>query len=97
MGLNDFFPVLEDDRAMLRPLQMDDLHSLLPVALQNSLWKVGIQRISGEEDLANYIRQAIRERESGQSIPFLIIDKKTIVQRALPALATSYFLTSGWK
>lgn len=76
MGLNDFFPVLEDDRAMLRPLQMDDLHSLLPVALQDSLWKVGIQCISNEEDLSDYIRQAIRERGNRQSIPFLIFDKR---------------------
>lgn len=72
----DFFPILENKRVLLRPLQEEDLLVLLPVALQPALWKVGATNISSQDDLEAYIAIAMEERISKTSVPFVIIDKQ---------------------
>lgn len=71
----NFEPVLENKRVLLRPLQASDIDALLEVALEPSLWEVTSQHIQDREALENYIRVALKEREEGTSIPFVIIDK----------------------
>lgn len=71
----NFEPVLENKRVLLRPLQASDIDVLLEVALEPSLWEVTSQHIQDREALENYIRVALKEREEGTSIPFVIIDK----------------------
>ncbi|WP_188316212.1 GNAT family N-acetyltransferase [Chitinophaga agrisoli] len=72
----DFYPVLENKRVLLRPLQPADVETLLPVAVQPPLWKWGIQTITQQSELEQYITKAVGERERQESIPFLIFDKQ---------------------
>ncbi len=72
----NFEPVLENKRVLLQPLQQEHLQALLPVALEPSLWTVGLQHVANEQDLEAYIGKALGERAAQTSIPFVIIDKK---------------------
>lgn len=72
----DFFPVLENRRALLRPLQEEDLLILLPVALQPALWEVGLTQIQQQSDLEKYIHKALEERVRQVTIPFVVLDKQ---------------------
>lgn len=72
----NFEPVLENKRVLLQPLQQEHLQALLPVALDPSLWRIGLQHVASEQDLEAYIGKALGERAAQTSIPFVIIDKK---------------------
>lgn len=72
----DFYPVLENKRALLRPLQLEDVEALLPVAAQPALWKVGTSDLTQRSELEKYVNFALKEREQQQCIPFVIIDKR---------------------
>ena len=76
-----FFPeniVLEDERVLLRPLQIEDLNFLLPYAEQEpELWKYSAVSAAGKDGMRNYIDGAIRERELKKEFPFIIFDKLT--------------------
>jgi len=68
---------LESERALLRPLTMEDEPALQQVAADDSLWIFGLQDLSQPGELNKYIRQAIADRENGTSAVWVIIDKKT--------------------
>jgi RimJ/RimL family protein N-acetyltransferase len=68
-------PTLENQRALLKPLTEDDFEALLAIGLEPSLWKVSSNKIESREDLLRYLQTAVEQRESGQSVPFTIIDK----------------------
>jgi RimJ/RimL family protein N-acetyltransferase len=72
----NFLPVLENKRVLLQPLQAGHLEALLPVALEPSLWTVGVTQILNQQDLEKYIHTALEERAAQTAIPFMIIDKK---------------------
>ena len=68
---------LENDRALLRPLEESDFDHLLPFSLQEpEIWKYGLVTAAGEENLRNYISQAVKNREEKKEYPFIIFDKK---------------------
>jgi RimJ/RimL family protein N-acetyltransferase len=68
---------LESERALLRPLTLDDEQALQQVAYDDSLWIFGLQDLSKPGELNTYIRRAIADRESGTSAVWVIIDRKT--------------------
>lgn len=69
--------VLEDERVLLRPLQLDDYQNLLPFALNEpELWKYSLITAAGEERLANYLEIALEARTAGKEYPFIVFDKK---------------------
>jgi len=68
---------LESERALLRPLTLDDEEALQQVADDDSLWIYGLQDLSKPGELNKYIRQAIADRENSTSAVWVIIDKKT--------------------
>ena len=72
----NFLPVLENKRVLLQPLQSGHLEALLSVALEPSLWTMGVTRILDQQDLEKYIHTALAERAAQTAIPFMIIDKK---------------------
>lgn len=73
----DFFPVLENKRVCLRPLQATDIDLLKPVALaQPQLFRLMSAAIHTEADLNAFIQQALTDREQFRSIPFLAWDKQ---------------------
>jgi RimJ/RimL family protein N-acetyltransferase len=70
--------VLEDERVMLRPLQKDDLSSLLAFAEQEpELWTYSAVSAAGEEGMRNYIDEAIQARDLKKEYPFIVFDKQT--------------------
>jgi RimJ/RimL family protein N-acetyltransferase len=74
----NFYPLLENRKVILRPLEEADIPLLLPVALsQPDVWKFLSTPIHTEETLTEFVRQAIEWRAEEKAIPFLIIDKHT--------------------
>ncbi|MDQ6889341.1 MAG: GNAT family N-acetyltransferase [Bacteroidota bacterium] len=70
--------VLEDDRAVLRPLQQEDFNNLLPFSLNEPyLWKYSLAGAEGEEGLQNYMNITFKAREEGKEYPFIVFDKLT--------------------
>ena len=68
--------ILEDSRALLRPLQTDDLQFLLPFALNEpEIWAFSIRSPAGKEGMLQYIRETIDQRNAGREYPFIIFDK----------------------
>lgn len=68
---------LESERALLRPLELDDEKALQEVADDDSLWIYGLQDLSKPAELNKYIKKVISDRENGTSAVWVIIDKKT--------------------
>jgi N-acetyltransferase len=68
--------VLEDDRALLRPLLESDFENLLPFSLNEpTIWQYGLVTAAGEENLKNYISCAVKNRKEGKEYPFIVYDK----------------------
>ena len=69
--------ILEDERALLRPLKQSDLRHLLPFSLNEpELWKFSLQQAGGEKNLRRYIDGALQDRSTGYSYPFIVYDKQ---------------------
>jgi len=69
--------VLENERALLRPLQKSDFDNLLPFSLHEpDIWKYGQITAAGEKNLRNYIDSAVKNREDRKEYPFIVFDKK---------------------
>lgn len=70
--------MLENERALLRPLQENDFENLLSFSLHEpEIWKFGLVTAAGEENLRNYIRTAVKNREDKNEYPFIVFDKKS--------------------
>jgi RimJ/RimL family protein N-acetyltransferase len=74
-----FFPqdlTLENERALLRPLQMTDLEYLLPYALNEpDIWKFSVISPAGKTGMEQYIRETVDMRSGAKEYPFIIFDK----------------------
>ncbi|RZJ30207.1 MAG: N-acetyltransferase [Flavobacterium sp.] len=70
--------ILEDEVVRLRPLQNSDVENLLDFSLnQPEIWKYTSIPAQGRENLANYIKIAIDQREKKIEFPFIVFDKRT--------------------
>lgn len=70
--------VLEDERALLRPLQQEDKIHLLPFSLNETyLWKYSLVGAEGEEGLQNYMNISFKERDERKEYSFIVFDKRT--------------------
>ncbi|HZY37721.1 MAG TPA: GNAT family N-acetyltransferase [Mucilaginibacter sp.] len=70
--------ILEDERALLRPLKESDLEFLLPFALNEpDTWKYSFISARGEDGMRQYIQDAMAGRATGTQYPFIVFDKKT--------------------
>ena len=70
--------VLEDERALLRPLQQEDKINLLPFSLNETyLWKYSLVGAEGEEGLQNYMNISFKERDERKEYSFIVFDKRT--------------------
>ncbi len=70
--------ILEDDVAMLRPLELSDYAHLLPFTLQEpEIWKYSLLRPDTADNLERYLQVAIDEREKNTTYPFIVFDKRT--------------------
>ena len=70
--------LLENERALLRPLQENDFEHMLPYSLHEpEIWKWGLLTAAGEKNLRNYISEAIKNRIEKKEYPFIVFDKQT--------------------
>lgn len=70
--------VLENERALLRPIEESDLDNLLPFSLHEpDLWKFGLVTAAGIENLKTYLANAVKNRHDKKEYPFIIFDKQT--------------------
>ncbi len=53
--------ILENERARLTPLKVEDIYELEKVAYEPSLWKLGMSNIKEQKDLQEYIDIALKE------------------------------------
>ncbi len=70
--------VLENDSVLLRALQPDDLHHLLPFAIHEpTIWHYSLVSGATEAGMKNYIHIAMDGLAAGHSFPFIVFCKKT--------------------
>lgn len=68
--------VLENERVLLRPLELSDLEHLLHFSLNEpEIWKYSLVQASGKDQLIKYIQQALDARKAGKEYPFVVFDK----------------------
>lgn len=69
--------VLENERALLRPLKAEDRDHLLSFSLNEpEIWTYSLTPANGERNLDHYLELAQSKREQGDSYPFIVFDKK---------------------
>ena len=69
--------ILENDRSLIRPLQIDDAENLLPAATADkNLVQYSPFPIYTKELLRQYIEIALEERKNKLRYPFVLFDKK---------------------
>lgn len=74
MNQIDFYPILENGRARLSPLRLEDTDLLWETGRDPGLWRITNVNIQSRQDMEAYVLKAILEREQGQSIPFMVWD-----------------------
>ncbi|MBC6699966.1 GNAT family N-acetyltransferase [Hymenobacter puniceus] len=79
--------LLENHRALLRPLAVTDFEGLRLAAATPALWDYTLTRADDPISLASYLTEAVRGREQQRRYPFLILDKLT----GQAAGSTSYY------
>jgi N-acetyltransferase len=68
--------ILEDERALLRPLQKEDLDFLLPFAINEpEIWFYSFVSPAGRKEMEAYIEATVGERQAGREFPFIVFDK----------------------
>jgi N-acetyltransferase len=75
----DFFEriiILEDDLVRLEPLEEKHYPLLLPVAMEESLWKFTVAKINSDMAFRRYFDTALEEKKQRRSYPFAIFDKR---------------------
>ena len=80
MDENRFFKevlIMENERAKLTPLTIEDYADLDTIAYHPDLWKLGMSNISSPTHLQEYMENAIQEKQNKLSYPFKIFDKQT--------------------
>ena len=70
--------ILENDIVKLRPLVMEDMEHLLPFSMKEpELWTYSLLPGNGYDNLKVYFERALKDRELGFSLPFIVFDKRT--------------------
>ncbi len=71
-------PILENERVLLRPIEESDFDNLLPFSLHEpEIWFYGLVTAAEEENLRNYLANAVKNRNEKKEYPFIVFDKKT--------------------
>ncbi len=69
--------ILEDERALLRPLQAGDFtHLKVYSDNEPDLWSYSLLPADGDQNLKAYMDYAFLKKETGNSYPFIVWDKQ---------------------
>lgn len=66
---------LEGRHVRLEPLTTEHLAGLTEVGLDDDLWTWIPAPVRTAEEMSNYVETALRERESGTALPFVLVEK----------------------
>ncbi len=69
-------PTLENDRVKLEPLTLDNYNHLAEIASEPGLVQYSPGYIESSEGFKEYVLRALKNRDLGKAIPFIIYDKK---------------------
>lgn len=70
--------ILENDRALLRPLKPSDYDILLEFSINEpTLWQYSLIPANGPENLKAYMDKAFTDRDNKISYPFIVFDKES--------------------
>ncbi|MGE6221494.1 GNAT family N-acetyltransferase [Nubsella zeaxanthinifaciens] len=72
--MDNLSPTLQNQKVILRPLQQSDEDLLWPIAQEKALWIYGLKDLSIRENLHQYIKAALKDREDGICAVWIIID-----------------------
>jgi RimJ/RimL family protein N-acetyltransferase len=76
---NNFFTkeiLLQNEWAMLEPLNEKHYEALWLVARNKELWQFTTAKVNTEDDFKRYFNKALSEKENHESYPFAIFDKQ---------------------
>lgn len=66
------YAILTGEIVRLRPLELSDAAALAEIGLDAELWRWTPRTIRTLDDMENYVREAIDDREAGTAIPFVV-------------------------
>lgn len=66
---------LEDERVLLRPLEISDTELLAPFSEETETWKYASIDVHDTETLRDYFRLALEARDAQKEYPFVVYDK----------------------
>lgn len=66
---------LENERALLSPLSLDNYQELIPVANEAGLTRYSPYRLDTEDGLREYVKVALEKKKAGSAYPFIVFDK----------------------
>ena len=70
--------ILENDIALLRPLEANDDQFLMEYAMNEpEIWTYSMVRANGRENMATYIQTALQARLDKTEYPFIVYDKRS--------------------
>ena len=69
--------ILEGELVTLRPLREDDADQLVKAASDGNLWELWYTSVPGKESVGGYIDFAMREKEAGRALPFVVEHKSS--------------------
>ena len=69
--------ILENEIVRLRLINTDDLHDFNHISNESSIWKYFIIDLHNEENIKNWIAEALDQYEAKSRYPFTIIDKRS--------------------
>ena len=70
--------VLENDIALLRPLEETDYDHLLPFSLNEpDIWSFNLNGAAGVEGLKRYMSNALLQKQNEKEYPFIVYDKRS--------------------
>jgi len=75
--IDQLHTILENDRVILRPLELAHEAELQALAKDKDLWVYGLADLSRKGEMNNYISKAMQAREEGTCAVWTIIDKRT--------------------
>lgn len=75
-----FFPPnfeLETTRVLIKPMEPGDLEAFLALSRSADTWKYFYKDLEKEEEMRQWVSDALREKEEKKRMPFTVIDKDT--------------------
>ncbi len=76
INLNQYY-VLENERVLLRPLQLSDVDFLKNFSENEpELWKFSLQTAAGKDNLHKYVQTALNAKDEKKEYPFIVFDKQ---------------------